>query len=1172
MSTRPGGASSVRFRELRLVAYGPFTDQVIDFGEPAECDLHVVLGLNEAGKSSARRAIHALLFGFPHITPDAHVHPYERLRVGALLDTRDGQSVELARVKARQRDLRDAKDEPLDDSVLRHMLGGIDEALYDRLFLVDHEELHQGGAGLLAGGGDFGVSLFGATLGASNLTAVRRELHKRSEALFKSDAKARKPLLNAALHDYRNHMEQARSLSVKPREYEIAAARVDELARERHEKTSGVTALEGEESALRRLASATGPLARRQIVVAELEALADVPVLAQDATTRREVALEQRERATGQLETANTNLEGLQSEIAAEVVPGALLERAAEIQALAGDIAMHEKALRDRGNRSRELDTQKEVTVQLRAQLGAAAPESPARVDHALRTSIEKVGDEQATLLERERVARERLQECDEANDRAAQALTATAAPPDVPDAIVTWTAAAAEQVPLALAASKQKGWAERAIVKLVVTAQALSPPFDPCTRPPAEPPPAAVIAAHQAQVDELDAEFAEQRAERNRLARQRDQLHVQLAALGAEEVESTREQMVVARSERDQRLAHLGDRLDEADLDGARDAHEQLGMMVTRADELADVLLAQADQVARRDHLTAEVAEIVKQHGERENDLTDIAARREQLLASWRELWQPCGIAPLDDGSAMLTWRQRYDELTAQHTDLAVQLTEHQDVLSCSEETATGLRAALEVARSPADRDLPLEQLVEHARLIVERTQSAIAAHKQLVGDADAAAKAFAGAQRALQQAEKKLVDWASRWAEALGPLAISVGTPPAEARATIALLDDLADSEKTAADLAHRIESITADYNAFAGAVSALAATLAPDLQESDALELIRALNRRVEAAETAATNRTQLEEREHSTLERIGELEEELRDADGVLSRLCEQAKCGAAEELPAIEEQATTRNALRHELAELDKRIVEQGEQPVAELQQLLGDRTGDDLAAELAAHHDTLQAANSELEALEEQHTEAIAALRQLDHGTDAALEREHAEHDAARVGQLAERYLAERAAAILLTRAIEHHREHSAQPILERAQRLLPQLTADSLTRLFVDDEGGDHPVLMARRANGGELGVSGMSDGTLDQLYLALRLAALEHHLDALPPLPVLLDDILVNYDEPRVTASAPALAEIAQRTQVIVLTHHQHVATIAQETLGDRVRVHRLEAASVA
>jgi uncharacterized protein YhaN len=1153
----------VRFRELRLVAYGPFTDQVIDFGEPAECDLHIVLGLNEAGKSSARRAIHALLFGFPHVTPDAHVHPYERLRVGALLDTNDGQSIEFARVKARQRDLRDAADEPLDDSVLRHMLGGIDETLYDRLFLFDHEELRQGGAGLLAGGGDFGVSLFGATLGAGNLAAVRRDLHQRGEALFKSDTKARKPLLNAALNDYRNHIEKARGLSVRPREYESAAARVDELARERQAKTSEVATLEGEERTLGRMALVTGSLARRQAVVAEFETLPDLPVLAVDATTHREVALESCERVNGQLETANAALEELQKEIDPVIVPEGLLERAAEVQALVGEISKHEKALRDRDKLSRDFETKKAAAGELRSLLGRKAPENSAPVDRALQASIEKLGEEQATLLERHRVAHEQLRELTEVDKQAAQELKDAASAPDAPDAIVSWMAAAIEQVPLALAANKQKGAVERAITRLVAAAQVLSPPFDPRARASVEPPATAVIAAQQKKVTDLEKQLTGQRAERDRLALQRDQLLVQLAALGAEEVENTREQMVSARSERDQHFAHLGDHLGEGDLDGASKTHEQLGATLLQTDELADTLLAQADHV----HLTAEVAEIVKQLDARENDLTIITAQSEELLTTWRELWKPCGFVPLDDANAMLSWRERYEELGAQYAELALQLTEHQEALSRSEETAISLHAALESEGSPADRDLPLEQLVEHARSIVERTQSAIAAHEQLVADARTAADELAKAQSAVQQTEKSLESWNVLWTKGLAPLAISAETTPAEARATIALLGDLADAENTTSDLTHRVESITADYDAFANSVFSLTASLAPDL-EGEGIEMIRELNRRVEAAKISAATLERLEDRKRITQERIAELEGELSDANGVLSRLCKQARCGSAEELPAIENRVATRDRLHNELLELDKRIVEQGEQTVDELTQLLDGRSGDELATELAAHHESLQAAKSELELLVEEHTNAIGTLRQLDHGTEAALEREQAEHDAARIGELAERYLVERSAAILLARAIEYHREHSAQPILERAQQLLPQLTANSLTRLFVDDESGDHPVLMARRADGGELGVSGMSDGTLDQLYLALRLAALEHHLDALPPLPVLLDDILVNYDELRVAASLPAIAEIAQRTQVIVLTHHQHVATIAEATLSERVRIHHLGA----
>jgi uncharacterized protein YhaN len=1160
----------MRFRELRLLAYGPFTDQVIDFGDPEECDLHVVLGLNEAGKSSALRAIRALLFGFPHITRDAHVYPYERLRVGALLESNDGQTLELARVKARQRDLRDSNDEPVDDGVLRHMLGGIDEALYDRLFLVDQKELRQGGSGLLAGGGDLGVSLFGATLGGGNLAVVRRKLHERAEGLFKPDGKARKPLLNAALNGYHNHMDQARALSVKPREYDTAATRRDELARERHEKTGEVAQLEREERALHRLVSVTGPLARREGVVAELTTLADVPVLGEDARTRREVALEQRDRATGQLATAKLTHEGLVRDLAAVVVPGTLLERAAEIQTLAGRLDTHEKALGDRSNRSRELELQKKTSLGLRTQLGSAAPADAVPVDRSVRAAIESLGDEHVTLLERQRVATEHLQECDVANTRAAQALSDASAPPDSPDLVVTWTAAAGEQVPLVLAADQQKRAVEHALGKLMATIRALSPPFDPQTPEATEPPPPSVISAHKRQVEDLASELAETRAERTRLARRRDELQVQLAALGADGVEGTKEQMAAARAARDEHFAGVGELLDATDLEGARTEFQQLGMTLTQADELADLLLAQAELVARRDHLATEIAEIVKQLGEREEEISDIETQREELLVTWRALWQPCAIAPLDDPNAMLVWRERYDELTAQHADLALQLGEHERALSRAEEIAANLRAALEASGSSTDADLPVGQLVEHARSVVERTLSAIGAHQQLATDATAADRELATAKRGLEQAESELRAWAGRWASALQTLAIPVDTLPAAARGTLTLLDDLAISEATATDLEHRIASITADYDAFATDVAALGAEVAPDRPATEALELIRVLDQQVEAAKAAATEHTRLQGLEHVTKERISELEGEQRDADGVLSRLCDQAHCATPEELPEIEQLAARRDALINDRAELDKRIVEQGEQPIAELLSLLGERTGDDLAAELATHHDILTGAKNELEALVEQHTEAIGVVRQLDHGIDAALERERAEHEAARAAELAERYLAERAAAILLTRAIEHHREHSAQPILERAQQLLPQLTAGSLTRLFVDDEGGDHPVLMARRANSGELGVDGMSDGTLDQLYLALRLAALEHHLDALPPLPVLLDDILVNYDEPRVTTSAPALGELAQRTQVIVLTHHKHVATIAQETLGNRVRVHSLSTLS--
>ena len=44
---------------------------------------------------------------------------------------------------------------------------------------------------------------------------------------------------------------------------------------------------------------------------------------------------------------------------------------------------------------------------------------------------------------------------------------------------------------------------------------------------------------------------------------------------------------------------------------------------------------------------------------------------------------------------------------------------------------------------------------------------------------------------------------------------------------------------------------------------------------------------------------------------------------------------------------------------------------------------------------------------------------------------------------------------------------------------------------------------------------------LAGMSDGTQDQLYLALRLASLEHFMAGGTAMPLLVDDALVNFDD---------------------------------------------------
>ncbi|MBR9982231.1 MAG: hypothetical protein KFF50_14470, partial [Desulfatitalea sp.] len=98
-------------------------------------------------------------------------------------------------------------------------------------------------------------------------------------------------------------------------------------------------------------------------------------------------------------------------------------------------------------------------------------------------------------------------------------------------------------------------------------------------------------------------------------------------------------------------------------------------------------------------------------------------------------------------------------------------------------------------------------------------------------------------------------------------------------------------------------------------------------------------------------------------------------------------------------------------------------------------------------------------------------------------------------------------------------------------------------------------------------RPGAGELvRVEGMSDGTADQLYLALRLASLEQYLANNIPLPFVVDDILLRFDDRRSAATLDVLADLATRTQVVFFTHHRHLLEVAKGKVGS---ILRLEAA---
>jgi uncharacterized protein YhaN len=77
------------------------------------------------------------------------------------------------------------------------------------------------------------------------------------------------------------------------------------------------------------------------------------------------------------------------------------------------------------------------------------------------------------------------------------------------------------------------------------------------------------------------------------------------------------------------------------------------------------------------------------------------------------------------------------------------------------------------------------------------------------------------------------------------------------------------------------------------------------------------------------------------------------------------------------------------------------------------------------------------------------------------------------------------------------------------------------------------------------------------LSRGTAEQLYLAMRLAFVREYAKHAGPLPLVIDDILVNFDPLRGRAAILALQAIATTHQVLVFTCHPHVRRWFEETI---------------
>ena len=284
-------------------------------------------------------------------------------------------------------------------------------------------------------------------------------------------------------------------------------------------------------------------------------------------------------------------------------------------------------------------------------------------------------------------------------------------------------------------------------------------------------------------------------------------------------------------------------------------------------------------------------------------------------------------------------------------------------------------------------------------------------------------------------------------------------------------------------------------------------------------------------------------------------------ECESASAILAALMDRVGVATRADFDAAVDRAERHREIDGEVRQLELQLVELGDGAALDgvIKETLG-VDADVLEAEWSTIETRVADVAREISHLDQKIGRLAAALDMMDGRSDAAVAAQGAETAAAHVRDAVSRYAKLRLAEGLLRRHIDSYRDRYQGPLLRRAASWFERFTLGEFKRLDTHIGDDERPVISGVRATGARVDVTGMSEGTRDQLFLALRLAALHHALETrtVEPFPFIVDDVLVGFDDARARAAFEVLGELSDHMQIIFFTHHGHLAEIAADAVG--------------
>ncbi len=1143
----------MRLARLELTRYGGYEGRGLDFGD-GRPDLHLIIGPNEAGKSTLLSAIGDLLFGIPRQTAQDWRFESKDLRLAATL-MHGGGVLEVVRRSGLKNALLGANGAPIAEETLRAMIGGLDRSAFDRLFGLDHARLRAGGQAMLAGKDDAAQSLFEAGAGMAAVGVKLKRLQAECDEMFKPSAS--KPTLNRLLRERHEATDLLRGTTIGEADWTALRDRRARAEKAKADLIGEDQTLTAEIHRLERLARARAPLRRLTQARGELAGLGPLPSLPEDAAQRLAAARAERATAAELRNARQIKRDRAIADIDAITLPDTILAEAPRIDALEARRPEIDRMRKDLPGKAASLEaidgalaTAREVSgLAIGARLPTPAWRRRARKHLEDRRALSiRMGNHAEALRENQSERRKAGDDLAKSPEPASlrdlrEALTALSM-----DAIARLDAshaAAGRAATRAESALAALGWAGTpdALASAVLPSVAEAAEYEERGR--------------QAREALTKAREAGEAAEAEGLS-----LRARLDGLTAGGLLPTPEVVAAGRDRRNEAVRDVTARLSRDRRPDDPEAASRLALAIGEADLLADRRDADSRQIAEHALVAASLTVVAGTGLAARQTIARASEDQSRALADWSKVLARAGLPDTLLPSGFPAWRDARDRFLQLNEDALAAAHEHGLALTTLALAETRLSAAMAESGAAIDGDraariraagLQVEALeaLSRMRLGLEVRLTELARAEDMLGrEADAIGRRT----RELDEEHARLMNEAG-----LADL-----TTPALEDALDAL-DEVAPREGARPGLLRDVEGMTRDIAQFDTAALALLCEIGRSGNNGAMSEEMGRLAAEVETARDA-----------RRTLQRLRGLVAEETDAISgdvargdaaqmVIDQLVARAGVGGEEALDSllavIARAMAAMTAEAEALSELTEIGPGAGDDDLAKVASELDE---DSATALRRSKEDRRREITAEREEIGGELKDVLLTIDRAGENAEAADARQVLTETEAALGAAAERFIETAGAAALLRWLIERYRAEAQAPLLRRAGSLFASVTSGAFDGLALDYGDDDRPRIVAVRADGTRVGIEGLSEGARDQLFLALRLGALQGRADA-PPL--VCDDLLITSDDERAGAVLGVLRRMSETQQVLVFTHHDHIEAVAQRALGPGgFQLHRL------